>query len=627
MNAANAVTGAMALALIAGGRPWSGRPGGSFRFEGSARCAADLGRGLADVQPRPGRLALQSRREDARARPTSASSSRSGGSRPRTPKETIGVVHATPTVVAGEVYFGTATFPAFYKLAPDGTLRWVYRNPVRKAVLPPTDGAPDHRKAAGRGVGRRDLLLGAGRGRGRLLRRHRRLDVLPRRGAPAPSAGRSTAARRAFPGAHWNNLLMASPILADGKVIFGGGTLEQLFAGTARLPRQHRPRLRRGARAEDRQGRLEVRRRPEAGEARPAGRRRGCLGQAQVRVRPRDEQRLVHAVVRSRDQHALLRHRREHRPAAADARRPEALTRRTPARSSCARRRDRQAAVEHADQPRRRVDQRDAGLRPEDRALQGPVDRRHAEDLHASTWTASRPRSSAPAARTAASTSCGPTTASSSSTRRSTPARRRIPRRSTTRACWRCPAPSAACRPAAPPTAGRSSPTASTPCGWARRPAPFAAGQVPTGGRVTATSVDLATERWRHERPKIAEIGGTPGKPMYRDVGDIVASGIAVANGVAYFTAVGSGKLIALDAATGTVLKEIDLGPVFAGPSVSRGRVYVGGGNTLCEPQRVRVLLPQEVHRQRPLLRLARGGRGRQARRARAAGIQGLPMT
>ena len=61
---------------------------------------------------------------------------------PANSKETIGVVHATPTVVAGEVYFGTATFPAFYKLASDGTLRWVYRNPVRKAVLPPTDGAP-----------------------------------------------------------------------------------------------------------------------------------------------------------------------------------------------------------------------------------------------------------------------------------------------------------------------------------------------------------------------------------------------------------------------------------------------------------------------------------------------------
>ena len=33
-------------------------------------------------------------------------------------------------------------------------------------------------------------------------------------------------------------------------------------------------------------------------------------------------------------------------------------------------------------------------------------------------------------------------------------------------------------------------------------------------------------------------------------------------------------------AATGEVLKEIGLGPVWSGPSVSRGRVYVGTGNT-----------------------------------------------
>ncbi len=117
---------------------------------------------------------------------------------------------------------------------------------------------------------------------------------------------------------------------------------------------------------------------------------------------------------------------------------------------------------------------------------------------------------------------------------------------------------------------------------------------MPTGGRVTATSVDLATERWRHERPKIPEMGGTPGKPMYRDVGDIVGSGIAVGNGVAYFTAVGSGKLIALDAATGAVLKEIDLGPVFAGPSLSRGRVYVGGGNTLFTPSEFECFFPKK---------------------------------
>ncbi len=71
---------------------------------------------------------------------------------------------------------------------------------------------------------------------------------------------------------------------------------------------------------------------------------------------------------------------------------------------------------------------------------------------------------------------------------------------------------------------------------------------------------------------------------MYTNAGDPVASGIAVANGVVYLTTVASGKLVALDASTGAVLKEIDLGPVWCGPSVSRGRVYVGAGNMLITP-------------------------------------------
>jgi hypothetical protein len=63
---------------------------------------------------------------------------------------------------------------------------------------------------------------------------------------------------------------------------------------------------------------------------------------------------------------------------------------------------------------------------------------------------------------------------------------------------------------------------------------------------------------------------------------------------VAYFTAVGSGMLIALDANTGTVLKEIQLGPVFCGPSLSRGRVYVGGGNTLWTPSEFECFFPKQ---------------------------------
>ena len=113
---------------------------------------------------------------------------------------------------------------------------------------------------------------------------------------------------------------------------------------------------------------------------------------------------------------------------------------------------------------------------------------------------------------------------------------------------------------------------------------PAASAVPPTGGRVVAISLDTHTELWRHERPRVPTLGGPAPKPIYTDVGDPVGSGIAVANGVVYFTTVASGKLVALDAATGSLLKEIDLGPVWSGPSVSRGRVYVGTGNTLFSP-------------------------------------------
>ena len=113
---------------------------------------------------------------------------------------------------------------------------------------------------------------------------------------------------------------------------------------------------------------------------------------------------------------------------------------------------------------------------------------------------------------------------------------------------------------------------------------PLNSGVPPTAGRVVALSPDLRTELWRHERPKVASLGGPAPAAIYTNIGDPVGSGIAVANGVVYFTAVASGKLVALDASTGSVLKELDLGPVWSGPSVSRGRVYAGTGNTLFNP-------------------------------------------
>ncbi|MCI0705315.1 MAG: PQQ-binding-like beta-propeller repeat protein [Planctomycetia bacterium] len=102
----------------------------------------------------------------------------------------------------------------------------------------------------------------------------------------------------------------------------------------------------------------------------------------------------------------------------------------------------------------------------------------------------------------------------------------------------------------------------------------------PTGGRVVSISSDTRTERWRHERPK-TEPAGKNLKALFKEVGDPVASGVAVANDVVYFTTTISKRLVILDATNGKVLKEIEVGAVWSGPCVSRGRVYVATGNIL----------------------------------------------
>ena len=45
---------------------------------------------------------------------------------PEDSDEEVGVIHVTPSVVDGCVQFETATYPAFYKLTPDGKLDWKY---------------------------------------------------------------------------------------------------------------------------------------------------------------------------------------------------------------------------------------------------------------------------------------------------------------------------------------------------------------------------------------------------------------------------------------------------------------------------------------------------------------------
>ncbi|MEM6366448.1 MAG: hypothetical protein AAF745_18625, partial [Planctomycetota bacterium] len=95
----------------------------------------------------------------------------------------------------------------------------------------------------------------------------------------------------------------------------------------------------------------------------------------------------------------------------------------------------------------------------------------------------------------------------------------------------------------------------------------------PEGGRVVSLDADLSNERWRHERKRIDVPGYTGGDP--------VGAGIALAGGIAAFTTTVSEQLVILDTRSGATLKEIHVGTVWSGPSISRGRVYVGTGSIL----------------------------------------------
>jgi len=95
----------------------------------------------------------------------------------------------------------------------------------------------------------------------------------------------------------------------------------------------------------------------------------------------------------------------------------------------------------------------------------------------------------------------------------------------------------------------------------------------PEGGRVVSVSANLAQENWRHERPKITG-------PKYTG-GDPVGSGVALGGGIACFTTTASEQLVVLDAGSGKLLKQMQIGTVWSGPSISRGRIYIGTGSIL----------------------------------------------
>ena len=149
--------------------------------------------------------------------------------------ETIGVVHATPTVVNGEVYFGTATFPAFYKLDKNGKQAWVYRNPAQKAVLPPSSGEPITDKLRG-AASEGGILTSALVADGAVYFADTNGWMFCLDAATGKEKWKVSARSQEFPGSHWMNMFFGSPLLADGKLVFAGGTLEQLIAGTPGYP-------------------------------------------------------------------------------------------------------------------------------------------------------------------------------------------------------------------------------------------------------------------------------------------------------------------------------------------------------------------------------------------------------
>jgi polyvinyl alcohol dehydrogenase (cytochrome) len=94
-------------------------------------------------------------------------------------------------------------------------------------------------------------------------------------------------------------------------------------------------------------------------------------------------------------------------------------------------------------------------------------------------------------------------------------------------------------------------------------PAPVFSGDPPNRGVLSAVAADGSRELWHIDTPFSPNI-----------------SGVAVANGVVYFQSMLDGMLYAVDAADGDVLVQVPTGGQSSGPAISRGRIYVGTGDS-----------------------------------------------
>jgi polyvinyl alcohol dehydrogenase (cytochrome) len=508
----------------------------------------------------------------------------------------IGVIHATPIVVDGYVYFGTATDPAFYKIAPDGTLRWSYRNP-----------------ALGKKQARNLSRLDQGSINSRFLTALNGVfssalvtqDTVffDDMGGWIYALDRASGAERwkvntrskEFPGAHPLNMSFASPILAHGKLIVAGGSLEQ---GVAALP-GYKGCSGRGfvAALDPKTGKVvwkyEVGPKPEPLD--PPIVIKDSWGEHKFYFGPSTSSIWSTPSFDAESGTIFFgtdTNNSPRRPTAAD---PRPYTRES----------DAIIALNVRDGSEKWLTQICAGdvWNTGMRAYDPKEGRYKDQSIGDTPKIYTIQVSGTPTKVVGMGCKNGGFYVLRAADGRlldHTPIYTGPP------AYPLSPTPDP--RMLALPSAMGGLQTGCATDGrqiytngidtlrFGSTQARAAAGTPPTGGRVVALSLDTRIEHWRHERPKIASIGGPKPKRMYKDVGDPVASGIALANGVVFFTTVGSGKLVALDAETGSVLKEIELGPVWSGPSVSRGRVYVGTGNTLFSPTDYDAFFPKKYN-------------------------------
>jgi outer membrane protein assembly factor BamB/dienelactone hydrolase len=505
----------------------------------------------------------------------------------------IGVIHATPIVVGGYVYFGTATDPAFYKLTPDGKVRWTYRNPAYSRGKPASElskGVPqggqrfqssENGTLASALVEGDTVYFGDSGGWFCALDR-----------ATGAERWRINARGKDFPGSHPINVFLASPIMALGKLIVAGGTLEQLVTATP---------FYRGASGrgfvlalEPRTGRIiwkyDLGEKPEPLDPPITitdswGRHTFYFGPGTSSIwsTPSFDSE-TGTIFFGTDVNTAPR-----RPTSDDPRPATGV--------SCA-----IVALDVKDGKQRWVTQINPGdVWTNSMRSYDPKEGRYKDQSIGDTpkiYTISI--AGKPVKVVGAGCKNGGfyvLRASDGQMLEHTPVYNGPP------AFPLSPEPDP--RMLALPSCIGGLQTGCATDGktiftngidallLGSQEKPASSGVPPSGGRVVAISLDSKTELWRHERPRLASVGGPPPKAIYKDVGDPVASGIAVANGVVYFTTVASGKLVVLNAATGSQIKEIDLGPVWSGPSVSRGRVYVGTGNILFNPGNSETFFPK----------------------------------